>query len=78
MDYGSNEPENLITLCAVCHAEWHMVEMAATLAFETWLELPPYLFLLSLYMSDTNIQVSLADAREATRRAHELRRSLGW
>lgn len=50
-DGGSDDPENLITLCRVCHMEWHMVEAGATLPFDRWLELPTYNVLLSAYLA---------------------------
>lgn len=44
MDGGGDELDNLITLCSVCHTEWHSLEMSVNSPetfFEEWLELPP-------------------------------------
>lgn len=45
MDGGECAPDNLITLCAHCHKEWHFVESVTAIPFPTWLQAPPYLAL---------------------------------
>lgn len=43
MDGGQCEPDNMITLCAHCHQEWHFVESVTVIPFTDWLQAPPYL-----------------------------------
>jgi hypothetical protein len=39
---GSDEPDNLVTLCETCHQEWTVLDLkGASLVFADWLELPP-------------------------------------
>lgn len=45
MDGGQCEPDNMITLCAHCHQEWHFVESVTVIPFTDWLQAPPYLAL---------------------------------
>lgn len=60
VDGGADTPDNLITLCATCHAEWHMAESAYHLAFDAWLQLPTYDLLVAVYRGLP------ADLRQAT------------
>lgn len=42
MDGGSDEPQNISSLCGVCHAEWHTVERWVDfISYEDWLKVPP-------------------------------------
>ena len=41
-DGGTNDPPNLITLCARCHKEWHYIEEHYTIPFDEWKRMPPY------------------------------------
>lgn len=67
-DGGADTAENLIALCAACHAEWHMVEMATGLRFADWLPLPTYPMLLALYQSLPPELRELADTAWNVRR----------
>lgn len=40
-DGGSNEMDNLITLCSGCHTEWHAVEKVSKMTMDLWLKYPP-------------------------------------
>ncbi|MEZ4519652.1 MAG: HNH endonuclease, partial [Chloroflexota bacterium] len=41
---GENTADNLITLCTVCHDEWHSVELHnSDTEFEAWVTIPPSL-----------------------------------
>lgn len=46
---GSDEPENLITLCGVCHKEWEVFEDGMTTKFAEWLSIPQLSLLLAMY-----------------------------
>src|SRR5574337_75133 len=46
---GTNEDDNLITLCYVCHREWEVFEEGLTTPFTEWLALPPLALLLAMY-----------------------------
>lgn len=49
MDGGKHEPDNLITLCTICHHEWHEVaELTTTMTFAEWIETPTYMELVAL------------------------------
>lgn len=38
---GTNDMDNLIALCSVCHKEWHCVEETSFLTMDLWLKYPP-------------------------------------
>ena len=44
---GTDELDNLVTLCDSCHAEWHAIEGAYS--FTEWLHRPPLLMLLAFW-----------------------------
>lgn len=46
---GTDEDENLITLCLACHDEWHAVETVADLQFAEWLEIPSLIAFIDFY-----------------------------
>lgn len=48
---GSDELENLIVLCIVCHQEWGLVEDGVSLTFDEWLAIPHYAALVALYQN---------------------------
>lgn len=48
---GSNEPDNLIILCAPCHREWDAAEDGTHLTFTEWLGIPHYGALVAMYRS---------------------------
>lgn len=37
---GSDNEDNLITLCFACHEEWHAVESTSNMSIEEWLKAP--------------------------------------
>ena len=39
-DGGEDTHDNLITLCAGCHLEWHVVEQVSNITFKEWLTMP--------------------------------------
>ena len=41
-DGGTNAIDNLVTLCARCHKEWHYVEEFYEIPFDEWRVMPPY------------------------------------
>lgn len=43
---GSEEPENLVTLCESCHDEWRALEAGSVYPFKAWLRKPPLIVLL--------------------------------
>ena len=42
LDGGTNEHDNIMTLCARCHDEWHYIETHYTILFAEWRHMPPY------------------------------------
>ena len=46
---GSNESDNLITLCTACHNEWDAAESGTHMTFDEWMDTPPYSALVALY-----------------------------
>lgn len=52
-DGGSDRMENLITLCATCHAEWEGLEQTLILTFDRWMELPPSYAILGLLLNES-------------------------
>jgi hypothetical protein len=40
VDGGADDPSNLSTLCAGCHAEWHALEMVSRIPFRVWRQMP--------------------------------------
>lgn len=68
MDGGRCTPDNLITLCGHCHAEWHFAESVTKIPFSTWLQAPPYL---ALFVGWQN-----SEQRDATSKAAALYYSL--
>jgi hypothetical protein len=38
---GPDTADNMLALCAICHAEWHMIETYAPRDFMQWLDMPP-------------------------------------
>jgi HNH endonuclease len=41
MDGGTDDDDNLKTLCKPCHREWHVVESVSHMSFDRWIEYPP-------------------------------------
>ncbi len=58
---GSDDPENLITLCSTCHMEWTFCEPGGPIDFETWRRQPPARFLIGVFASEWPTDIS-ADA----------------
>jgi hypothetical protein len=67
---GSDDPANLVTLCAPCHAEWHMAEAHLTIAFDRWLTVPPYRVLLAAYLAEWPNTITTADVKDGIYLAH--------
>ncbi len=61
---GNDNPENLITLCAACHQEWHFVSEISTMSFQEWLQIPMYLCLVSWYLALTRIDLRQLSAEQ--------------
>lgn len=40
-DGGSDDIGNLVTLCSLCHQEWHLLEQSVDLKFDHWRNMPP-------------------------------------
>ena len=48
---GSNELENLITLCSPCHLEWTYAEPSVeVMTFDVWLTVPPARYLIGVWI----------------------------
>lgn len=60
---GTNDLDNLITLCTHCHAEWTWCQ-PATLDFETWRGLPPARFVVPLFASEWPTDISAEEFRQ--------------
>lgn len=74
-DGGKDDENNLITLCKICHDEWHMCEMHLNISFEDWLLRPPYRILTTIFSDriskdEETMRVSLHDIRSALGLAH--------
>jgi len=78
MDGGSNEPENLITLCNVCHREWELAEMTLEVPFATWLPLPPYHVLFTSFLTKDawSAPLSASDMHTNIMKFHETLREV--
>jgi len=76
MDGGTNDLNNLVTLCSVCHDEWEMVEKVSRMSFDTWLLLPTALQLLYAFMREWPDDVSAREAQQAILQTHQLRFSM--
>lgn len=50
-DGGSDDLDNLATLCGPCHMEWHMAESCCRLSFDQWLAIPSYSVLVATYQA---------------------------
>lgn len=74
MDGGSDEDDNLITLCVPCHREWELAEMCMEISFDVWLSQPPYSALLSVFLCEDRWKTDMpaSDVREAILQAHKL------
>jgi hypothetical protein len=53
---GSDDIDNLIALCVVCHKEWHSVETQGIIEFDTWITYPP----LSLLINGFEVQKEIS------------------
>ncbi len=51
---GGNEASNLITLCGMCHREWHYFQSVLSIPFGKWLNVPPYLGMVAFFMMPEN------------------------
>jgi hypothetical protein len=60
-DGGTNELDNLIPLCDLCHMEWHKIE--GFISFDDYLEMPNIIELVALF--NKNPIVKLEDKNEA-------------
>lgn len=71
---ASNTIDNIITLCSVCHTEWHSYEKGSKQPFKEWLKEPTLLNLLAFWKSfkemAKEVDISnLSDIVEATENA---------
>ena len=72
---GTDEPENLATLCHVCHLEWDVFESGMVTPFDEWLTIPPLVMLVSLYRAmgyEKNAQLTAKRMRRDIDKAHEM------
>lgn len=67
IDGGTNDLENLATLCSLCHNEWHLV-LGVHIPWDRWLKLPPASIVLRwlVMMNDTPAYDAMS-FREANR-----------
>lgn len=49
---GTDDLENLVTLCATCHLEWEGLHLAYSIPFEKWLTIPPAGWLISWVINE--------------------------
>ncbi len=71
---AANTIDNIMTLCAGCHTEWHSYEKVSKQPFKEWLKEPPLLFLLVFWktfklMAKEFDTVSPSDIVRSTERA---------
>lgn len=52
IDGGTNDNDNLITLCKECHQEWHMKYDDGNHEFSSWLQKPPLWMFSAIAMND--------------------------
>jgi hypothetical protein len=80
VDGGTDDPNNLITLCHACHEEWHfLARHMKQLEFRTWLDLPPLSVVLTIYTDQRdNAKLTLQEYSEMVRRNWEAIRVEGW
>lgn len=62
-DGGNNNCNNLIALCTRCHDEWHSIESYKFISFESWLDIPPYYVLVSLFHDISQLPGNLSPGR---------------
>lgn len=68
---GTDEPENLATLCHVCHLEWDVCESGLNLPFDEWVKMPPYILLFAMYkFAGEQRSRSAGDIRDEIDRSH--------
>ena len=76
VDGGTNALENLILLCAKCHAERHLVgSVMPSIGWEKWLTLPPMAIVLHWLVSLENpefAELTVAEARHSLLYAFEI------
>ncbi len=75
-DKGTDDPDNLIALCAPCHMEWHFAEAISLIPFSDWLNLPTYSAMV-ISFSKLPATTSLGDARAAAEMVIKIRNAFG-
>lgn len=75
---GDDVPDNLITLCLSCHAEWEMLDQIVHITFDEWLPLPTCRMLLGVFVHKElwTDKRSAKDTWEAIMTNHEMRKSM--
>ena len=59
---GTDDLENLATLCSSCHIEWECVEASLTTSFTEWLTVPPIGVFVAAYLDgDWSARYTAAD-----------------
>ena len=51
-DGGTDDSTNLVTLCQRCHKEWHFAESIMEISFEQWMQIPPYIGMVALFLDE--------------------------
>lgn len=72
LDDGTDDEDNLITLCNPCHEEWHSLESRSTLPFEKWLEMPPLDIFIYAYMTECPEGMSATDLKKSIDMMHKI------
>lgn len=75
-DGGTDEPENLVTLCKTCHLEWHVFERVCTIPFQEWVTYPPVHQLIIALRAPIPEGISAQEYREAILTASSIHNSL--
>jgi len=75
LDGGTDEAENLSTLCEPCHLEWHGFELSTNLkpteAYDMWLSFPSvFILIIALSQPDIN-HVSLDQFKNSLKCIHK-------
>lgn len=81
IDGGSDDPDNLITLCHSCHEEWHFItRRMPKLDFRAWLDIPSAASAIHFFVFGVanDAEMTVSRFREQTLIAWREWRDEGW
>lgn len=73
-DDGTDDLDNLITLCAACHEEWHSLETRSTISFDIWLKMPPLDVFIAAFMGEWSNSVTSEQMKKNIEIMHEVKK----